>query len=82
MPDSNRQLHAAMVTELDKGVKRVYKTLEKEGLLENTIIWFASDNGGECAEAYPESAKKKWPSLPKFLDPLFLLMQWNLSEIT
>ena len=46
LSDKNRQLHAAMVTEVDKGIERIYETLEKKGLLENTIIWFTSDNGG------------------------------------
>lgn len=55
----NRQLHAAMVTEIDKGVQRIYNALQKEAILDNTIIWFTSDNGGECAEAYPKSFKKR-----------------------
>ncbi len=57
--DKNRQLHAAMVTEMDRGIQRIYTTLVKEGILENTIIWFLSDNGGECAAAYPESTRKR-----------------------
>jgi arylsulfatase A-like enzyme len=55
----NRQLHAAMVTEIDKGIQRIYNALQKEAILDNTIIWFSSDNGGECAEAYPKSFKKR-----------------------
>ena len=59
LPDTNRQLHAAMVSEVDKGIQRIYETLEKQDLLDNTIIWFTSDNGGECAEAYLESTKNR-----------------------
>lgn len=59
LPDTNRQLHAAMVTEVDKGIQRIYEALQKEDILDNTIIWFTSDNGGECAEAYLESTKKR-----------------------
>ena len=59
LPNTNRQLHAAMVTELDKGIQHIYETLEKEGLLENTIIWFTSDNGGLNQGAYPESFKNR-----------------------
>ena len=55
----NRQLHAAMVTEIDKGIQRIYNALQKEAILDNTIIWFSSDNGGECAESYPKSFKKR-----------------------
>lgn len=46
LPNKKRQIHAAMVTELDKGIQQIYESLEKEGLLENSIIWFTSDNGG------------------------------------
>lgn len=46
LPDTNRQVHAAMVSEVDKGIQQIYETLEQEGLLDNSIIWFTSDNGG------------------------------------
>lgn len=58
LQDKNRQLHAAMVTEVDKGIQRIFETLEKEGVLENTIIWFTSDNGGLNATAFPEAIKQ------------------------
>ncbi|MEM1219277.1 MAG: sulfatase-like hydrolase/transferase, partial [Bacteroidota bacterium] len=45
--NKNRQLHAAMVTEVDRSIQRIVETLEETGLLENTIIWFLSDNGGK-----------------------------------
>ncbi len=41
-----RQGHAAMVTELDTGIGKVVAALEAEGILNNTLIWFMSDNGG------------------------------------
>lgn len=46
LPDSNRQIHAAMVTEVDKGIQEIYEALAQAGLLDNSIIWFTSDNGG------------------------------------
>ncbi len=52
LPNKNRQLHAAMVSEVDKGIQRIYETLEQEGLLDNSIIWFTSDNGGLNASAF------------------------------
>ena len=41
-----RRVHAAMVEEIDTGIGRVVTTLEEEGILDNTLIWFMSDNGG------------------------------------
>lgn len=40
------QVYAAMVDRLDQNVGRLMETLEKEGLADNTIIFFLSDNGG------------------------------------
>ncbi len=42
----SRSIYAAMVEELDQGVGKLMQTLEKNGLAENTIIWFLSDHGG------------------------------------
>jgi arylsulfatase len=39
------EVHAAMVDRMDQGIGRVLEELGKEGRLENTIIFFASDNG-------------------------------------
>lgn len=41
-----RRVHAAMVTELDAAVGEIVRTLEDEKLLDDTLIWFMSDNGG------------------------------------
>ncbi len=46
LEDSNRRLHAAMVTELDTAIGTIVSTLEEAGELDNTLIWFMSDNGG------------------------------------
>jgi arylsulfatase A-like enzyme len=42
----NRRIHAAMVDELDQAIGRIIIALEREQILENTLIWFLSDNGG------------------------------------
>lgn len=34
-----------MISEMDAQVGRILETLEKEGLMENTLIVFAGDNG-------------------------------------
>ena len=42
-------LYAAMVTAMDRGVGRIVQTLEETDCLDNTLVFFLSDNGG-CAE--------------------------------
>ena len=44
--DDKRRVHAAMVSELDAAVGQLMAALEDEGMAENTLIWFMSDNGG------------------------------------
>ena len=38
--------YAAMIESLDSGVGRIMDTLRKHGLLDNTVVFFTSDNGG------------------------------------
>ena len=44
--DKTRRTYSAMVHAVDEQIGRVIAALEKQGLLENTIIVFSSDNGG------------------------------------
>ncbi|MEO0436551.1 MAG: sulfatase-like hydrolase/transferase [Pseudomonadota bacterium] len=44
--DDKRRVHAAMVTELDRAIGRIEATLIDEGIAEETLLWFMSDNGG------------------------------------
>ncbi|MEM7098585.1 MAG: sulfatase-like hydrolase/transferase [Pseudomonadota bacterium] len=44
--DRFRRIHAAMVTEMDTAIGQVIETLKSEDQIENTLIWFMSDNGG------------------------------------
>jgi arylsulfatase A-like enzyme len=43
----DRDVYAAMVENLDRGIGRVMETLKKLNLKENTIVIFLSDNGGD-----------------------------------
>ena len=44
--DETRRLHAAMIHEMDNAIGEIIDALEKENVLKNTIVMFASDNGG------------------------------------
>lgn len=46
-----RRTYASMVTALDEGVGRVVDALESEGMLEDTLLAFLSDNGGATGNA-------------------------------
>ncbi|HYZ84045.1 MAG TPA: sulfatase-like hydrolase/transferase, partial [Bryobacteraceae bacterium] len=43
--DRDRRMHAAMISAIDDGVGEVVTTLRTKGLLNNTCIYFQSDNG-------------------------------------
>ncbi|HEB91376.1 MAG TPA: arylsulfatase [Deltaproteobacteria bacterium] len=43
---SARPLYAAVVDAMDQAIGRVLETLDEEGIAENTIVLFFSDNGG------------------------------------
>jgi uncharacterized sulfatase len=45
IPDHRRRVYMAMVRSIDRSVGRVLQTLKEEGLDDNTIVIFASDNG-------------------------------------
>jgi len=43
------EVYAAMIDNMDQGIGRIIDSLEKQGKLDNTLIFFLADNGG-CAE--------------------------------
>lgn len=67
--DEQRRVHAAMVEELDRGVAEVIAALESEGLRENTLIWFMSDNGGLVKGSGSPAVDWLFSVLDKFMDP-------------
>lgn len=43
--------YAGLVHGMDRNIGRVLQTLEKSGRMENTLIWFLSDNGGTVKQS-------------------------------
>jgi len=54
----HRRKHAAMVSELDTAVGQIVSALEREGLQENTLLVFMSDNGGLNPSVAPEKTQR------------------------
>ncbi|MEO6379343.1 MAG: sulfatase-like hydrolase/transferase [Caulobacteraceae bacterium] len=51
--------YAAMVTRMDAAIGKVLKALDQNGVAENTIVIFTSDNGGErYSNTWPFTGKK------------------------
>jgi arylsulfatase A-like enzyme len=46
VPDQTERVYGAMITALDRGVGQVMQALRDNGLNENTLVIFTSDNGG------------------------------------
>lgn len=55
--DHRRRVYAAMVKSVDRSVGRVLQTLREEGLDNNTIVIFTSDNGAPGYVGIPEVNK-------------------------
>lgn len=56
--DKRRRVHAAMVTELDDAVGRLLSAFEARGMRENTLVIFASDNGGATPDAFAPGLRR------------------------
>lgn len=52
--DPRRRTYAAMISAVDDGVGRVLAELDRQGVAENTIVFFLSDNGGVIDRATGE----------------------------
>lgn len=55
--DHRDRVYAAMIVALDRSVATVQAKLEKEGLADNTLILFTSDNGGAWYVGMPDLNK-------------------------
>ena len=54
---SRMEAFAGMVDHVDQGIGKIVASLGELGFLENTLIFFLSDNGGEALE---HSGRKNW----------------------
>ncbi len=46
--DGKRRVYMAMVASLDDAVGRILAALRRSGVDDDTLVWFASDNGGQA----------------------------------
>ncbi|MEM6581069.1 MAG: arylsulfatase [Pseudomonadota bacterium] len=67
LSNRDRQLHAAMVTEMDAAIGTVMQSVSDQGISKDTLIWFLSDNGGLNPSFAPEGIKR----VMAYLDELY-----------
>ncbi|MGM8361975.1 sulfatase family protein [Flavobacterium sp. ARAG 55.4] len=59
IPQRERRIYAAMIDVMDQGIGMVLKSLEESGKLDNTVIFFLSDNGGIIDYTRPEGQPRR-----------------------
>ena len=55
----SRKIYIQMVEEMDKGIGEILQALDRDGLAQNTLVIFASDNGGITYSHNGPLAKRK-----------------------
>lgn len=46
--DERRRIYMAMVAAMDSAIGRILEALQRTGVEDDTLVWFASDNGGQA----------------------------------
>jgi arylsulfatase A-like enzyme len=72
------EVYAAMIDRMDQGIGRVVGTLEKNHLLENTLILFLQDNGG-CQEGIGRQPSRRKPIKKPIQSSLRTRSVWTSS---
>jgi len=62
---SRMEVYAAMVDSMDQGIGRLMKSLEANGVADNTLVIFLSDNGG-CASHVGYSNEEAWQTYVEY----------------
>ncbi len=57
------EVYAAMIESMDRGIGQIVDTLEQQGALDNTLIFYLQDNGG-CAEGVGRRKSKNVAQRP------------------
>jgi len=78
-PNPTRRVYLAMIAALDDAVGSILATLEKYGLSEHSIIWFASDNGAATYTTACSNEPLKGGKLSNFEGGLNIpyMVQWK-----
>jgi arylsulfatase len=50
------EVYAAMVDRMDQGIGRIVETVDHHGVLDNTVVFFLSDNGGSQEEVQSDTS--------------------------
>lgn len=58
------EVYAAMVDRMDQGIGQIVQELQRQNILDNTLICYMQDNGG-CAEAMGRTGNKEHPNIPR-----------------
>ncbi|MCB9185586.1 MAG: sulfatase-like hydrolase/transferase [Flavobacteriales bacterium] len=64
--DRNKRVYNAMIWQLDDAVGSIINHLEEKGLMENTIVFFLSDNGGATYTQATDNAPLKGGKFTNF----------------
>ena len=77
--DHNKRVYYAMIKNLDDSIGEIKKTLEEEGVLNNTLIIFTSDNGGATYTRATNNSPYNGGKMSNFEGGTVvpMMIQWN-----